>query len=190
MHATAARHLLAAACLILLGLPLFSAAQPAPTDLGDKTFTPEEVVRALAPRVGEAPVRRKRGLGVVAVETGPVAAESTRRSVSMQLQFEFDSANLTSQALERLDVVGAALQSPELGKGKFMISGHTDVTGRYEYNLGLSKRRAEAVRAYLVSRHGIEVGRLITIGKASDELMDPSKPDGAVNRRVQLDAVN
>ena len=190
MNATGARHLLAAACLIVLGFPLLSAAQPAPTDLGDKAFSPEEVVRALAPRTSDTPVRRKRGLGVVSAETAPVTAEPARRSVSMRLQFEFDSANLTSQALERLDVVGVALQSPELGKGKFMIGGHTDATGRYEYNLGLSKRRAEAVRDYLVARHGIELGRLITVGKASDEPMDPSRPDSAVNRRVQLDAVN
>lgn len=176
--------------LVVLGLSMRSLAQPAPTDLADKAFNAQDVVRALAPRSADAPARRTRGLGVVPAGPSVQAAETERRSVSMQLQFEFDSADLTHGARERLDEVAVALRSPELSNGRFLISGHSDATGRYEYNLGLSKRRAEAVRDYLVARHGVEARRLVTVGKASDELMDPARPDSPVNRRVQLDALD
>lgn len=190
MRAKVKSRLLLAACVLALGLPTWAQGQSAPTDLGDKEFTSQDIVRALAPGVAPTPARRKRGLGVVAAEPASSSVEPVRRSVSIELQFEFDSSRLTRAALEKLDVVGAALRSPELSSGKFLISGHTDATGRYEYNLSLSKRRAEAVRDYLVSRYRVEADHLITVGKASDELIDPSRPDSAANRRVQLDALN
>ena len=108
----------------------------------------------------------------------------------MQLQFEFDSAKLTDGALLRLDAVGQALQAPELIGGRFLVSGHTDVSGRYDYNLGLSKRRAESVRDYLALKHGVEKRRIVTVGKASDEPIDSASPTSAANRRVQLETMD
>lgn len=166
-------------------------------DLKDRDFKPEEIVRALAPREAtdgastSKPARRTRGLGVVQAGVTDVAeVESPRRSVSMQLQFDFDSAQLTYGAMSRLDAVGIALRSPELRTERFLLSGHTDSTGRYDYNIALSKRRADAVRDYLVQKHGVESSRLVPVGKGSDELVDPRDPANAVNRRVQLDALN
>lgn len=188
-------------CILWVGLfalaPATSAhAQAKPTDLGDRSFSADEIVRALAPRQGEVRSQRSRGIGagrgLVVTEAPASEAPSAteRRSVSMQLQFDFDSARLTPSAQERLDVVGAALRAPELSNGRYLFSGHTDATGRYEYNLALSKRRAEAVRDYLLVRHSIEPRRLLTVGRASDELIDPANPDSGVNRRVQLEALD
>jgi flagellar motor protein MotB len=56
--------------------------------------------------------------------------------------------------------------------------------------LGLSKRRAEAVKNYLVTNHGISASRIVPVGKASDELLDPSDPNSPANRRVQLETLN
>ncbi len=186
--------------LIALASPLASA-EPGknhPTDLKDREFTADEIVRALVPKVdstgapGSGPKRTKRGLGVVQAGSpgsDSPSAQQVRRSVSMQLQFDFDSARLTDSALTRLDAVGTALRAPELAASRFVISGHTDSTGRYDYNLGLSKRRAEAVRDYLVRRHGISAERMLPVGKASDDLIDATNPDSAANRRVQLETM-
>ena len=186
--------------LAALASPL-AAAEPGknqPTDLKDREFTADEIVRALVPKAdsagapGSAPTRTKRGLGVV--QAGSPGSDSpssqqVRRSVSMQLQFDFDSARLSDSALTRLDAVGTALLAPELVGSRFVISGHTDATGRYDYNLGLSKRRAEAVRDYLVRRHGIPPERMLPVGKASDDPIDTANPESAANRRVQLETL-
>lgn len=175
----------------------FAVAQaPGAVDLKDREFTAEEIVRALIGRRESAPdaagtlsATRKRGLGVV--PSGQQASDASGpRKVSMQLQFEFDSASLSDGALSRLDAVGQALQSPELSAGRFIVSGHTDASGRYEYNLALSKRRAESVRDYLATRHGVNVQRIVTVGKASDDLIDSASPKSAANRRVQLETLD
>lgn len=194
----------------LLALVLLSTAQNALAqvhDMKDRAFSADDVKRALArpptetsalPRTpsnaGDQPApsgRRTRGIGVVSAGTAamPTVADATRK-LSMQLQFAYDSADLTNSARERLDAVGTALVSPELESGKFVISGHTDAIGSYAYNLALSKRRAEAVKSYLVSRHGVREDRIIPVGKASDELLDAADPKNPANRRVQLESLN
>jgi len=163
-------------------------------DLGTRSFTTEDVIKALERRPQGEPVRKTRGLRGVEVKPAEGAAASSDssapRKLSMQLQFEFDSAALTDAARARLDAVGAAFTSPQLTAEKFIVSGHTDITGRYEYNLALSKRRAEAVKTYLVSRHGVAPERILPVGKASDELIDASDPASPANRRVQIETVN
>ena len=67
------------------------------------------------------------------------------------------------------------------------IEGHTDSVGGDDYNVGLSQRRAEAVRAHLV-RQGVETGRITTLG--AGEGSPVSSNDTAVgrqqNRRVEV----
>ena len=104
------------------------------------------------------PTRRIRGLAVVPAENAvkePATDTGTSapRRLSMQMQFGLDSAEVMESARSRLDALGAALQSPELVASSFVISGHTDSTGRYAYNVALSKRRAVAVRNYLLARY-------------------------------------
>ncbi|QTN22202.1 OmpA family protein [Rhizobacter sp. AJA081-3] len=164
-------------------------------DLRDRAFTSQDVVNALtAPAAASSSgtTRKKRGLAVVAAD-GQLAAPETpppRRALSIQLQFEFDSARLTDDALAKLDAVGSALQSTALRTARFKVSGHSDAAGRADYNLALSKRRAEAVRTYLVARHGVEAERLAALGKGADDLLDPSDPRSAVNRRVQFETID
>lgn len=165
-------------------------------DLRDRTFTAQDVVNALAkppePTQTSASARKKRGLAVVPTGgEGPNGMEpSARRALSIQLQFEFDSARLTDDALVKLDAVGSALQSAALQSSRFQVSGHTDAAGKPDYNLGLSRRRAEAVRTYLVARHGIATDRVVATGKGAEELLDPADPRSAVNRRVQFETLD
>lgn len=67
------------------------------------------------------------------------------------------------------------------------IVGHTDSTGRHEYNMQLSEKRAESVMKFLRG-YGVAAGRMIPIGVGPDEpLVDNSTPENrAKNRRVEI----
>jgi len=68
-----------------------------------------------------------------------------------------------------------------------MIEGHTDSIGGEDYNLGLSQRRASAVKSYLVNE-GIDSSRLSASGKGKDDpVADNSTATGRQqNRRVEV----
>jgi outer membrane protein OmpA-like peptidoglycan-associated protein len=67
------------------------------------------------------------------------------------------------------------------------IEGHTDSVGGDDYNLGLSQRRADAVRSYLV-RQGVEAGRITTrgAGKGSPVASNDTAAGRQQNRRVEV----
>ena len=160
-------------------------------DFGDKEFTAGDVVRALAPAPAAAPAQKSRGLSVGTDDAKEVApavapAEAGSRKLSLRLQFGLNSADLTPVAKQRLDVVGEALASAELAKSNLIVSGHTDSTGSYDYNLRLSKRRADSVKLYLVSAHDIAPARLKAVGRGPDDPIDEANPASPLNRRVQL----
>jgi OmpA-OmpF porin, OOP family len=112
--------------------------------------------------------------------------EPNRRTLILEgVHFEFDSAKLTSDSYAVLDHVVLALQDwPDI---RVEVGGHTDSKGSDEYNLGLSDRRAKAVRDYLVSR-GIARSRLEAKGYGESEPIVSNDTDAgrAKNRRVEL----
>ena len=68
------------------------------------------------------------------------------------------------------------------------IVGHTDDVGAAEFNLDLSRRRAEAVKKYLVD-HGIDSGRVTTEGRGSTDpdVPNDSEINRAKNRRIEFE---
>lgn len=106
------------------------------------------------------------------------------------VNFDFDSAELTPSAQDRLDnVVDALDASPDV---EFRVDGYTDSTGPAQYNLGLSKRRMESVRSYLID-NGVNPDR-ITAAEGhgeSDPIASNSTREGrAKNRRTELNVTN
>lgn len=63
--------------------------------------------------------------------------------------FEFDSSALTPEAMENLRAMAAALKA--LDGTKLLIEGHADERGSNEYNLALAQKRADAIKAFLMS---------------------------------------
>ena len=103
------------------------------------------------------------------------------------IHFDFAKADIKPIGKAVLDarVVPALRANPD---AKIRIVGHTDSVGPAEYNLGLSLRRAESVRDYLVSQ-GISITRLSVIGKGEDFPIasNDTREGRADNRRVEFE---
>lgn len=101
--------------------------------------------------------------------------------------FAFDSAELTDQGKDAIEEYRAKLR-PELSEAYAgIIIGHTDSTGNDEYNMDLSKRRAQSVADYLVST-GIDPDKLRVVGRGeNDPIASNNSEEGrAQNRRVDI----
>ncbi|MBK1839060.1 OmpA family protein [Azospirillum sp. YIM B02556] len=106
--------------------------------------------------------------------------------ISFQVEFAFNSAQLSPKATGILNELGRALTSPDLSAYRFQLTGHTDAVGSADYNLALSKRRAASVRDYLTKTFGVSPGRLMARGLGSQQLLDPANPASDANRRVEI----
>lgn len=111
---------------------------------------------------------------------------SDRPSVDMEVYFDFNAWKVTPAAAATLDRLGGALASRELASRGFLLEGHTDAKGKPDVNLTISQLRADAVRDYLVARHGINAGLLRSIGYGEERLKVPARPHAAENRRVRV----
>jgi OmpA-OmpF porin, OOP family len=99
--------------------------------------------------------------------------------------FKFNSAQLTDDAKQQLDQLG------KVGTMKryfVAIEGFTDKTGTPEYNLALSRRRAEAVQTYLVAQRNMPVYRIQIVGLGKEKPVNDEKTrdDRQKNRRVEV----
>ena len=100
------------------------------------------------------------------------------------VNFDFDSANLTSAAKTALD---QSLSQIKMSSGGIVVAGHTDSKGAADYNKSLSAKRAASVAAYLTA-HGVSADRLSSKGYgAAMPIGDNSSAAGRLqNRRVEL----
>ena len=132
--------------------------------------TPEAIARSLAPP--------SRGLGGVVADKPRVGA---------LIVFDFDSDRIRGESRALLDAFGQALCGP-LASGYFLVVGHTDDVGGRAYNQALSLRRAEAVKRYLVKRHGVASDRLACQGRGDEEPLASNDEEAgrARNRRVEF----
>jgi OmpA-OmpF porin, OOP family len=101
--------------------------------------------------------------------------------------FAFNSDKLTAEAKQALD----QLVSGQLGTVKryfIAIQGFTDKIGTAEYNLDLSRRRAQAVQTYLVAQHNVPVYRVQIVGLGEDKPVNAEKTreERSKSRRVEV----
>jgi OOP family OmpA-OmpF porin len=106
-------------------------------------------------------------------------------SVNLNIAFEYNSSELKPEASDQLQQLQLALGSDSLREDRFLVAGHTDAKGNPQYNQRLSLQRAESVKRFLTA-HGIDAGRLDTIGYGSERLLDPDRPNDPRNRRVEI----
>jgi len=193
--------------LLLTGALFFA---PAPGVFAQDSVTKDSLVRALK---APAPKRTTRGISIY--KTGPtikqkslirsLATRKTRKitveerteitkiikthnrpTIDLVIYFDYDSANITPKSLPTLIKLGQALSDKQLKAATFLVAGHTDASGSNEYNLSLSERRANAVKAYLHSNFGLQATGLVAIGYGEEQLKNTADPASGENRRVQI----
>lgn len=120
-------------------------------------------------------------------QTGPLDKGTAPIFMPGDVLFEYDEAALKFEAIESLNKLGRIIQrNPQI---RFLIEGHSDSFGPAEYNLGLSERRATAVRDWLVGHMGIAPEQIRTRGLGSAKLLVPAEGsirEQAPNRRVEI----
>lgn len=130
-------------------------------------------------------IRKTRSLSVADREQVAALAKS-RPQVDLEINFEYNSAQVTPASEPQLHSLGKALTSAELNGSVFMLGGHTDAKGSDGYNMSLSERRAETVKKFLIDNYQIPAENLVSTGYGKTELKNKSDPFGAENRRVQV----
>ena len=108
------------------------------------------------------------------VAVPPVAAKVTFSADSL---FDFGKAEVKPAGKQELDRLAADLRGVDFDV--IRVTGHTDRIGSHEYNMELSTRRAEAVKAYLVESAGIPPGKIVARGTdGSDPVTKPGECKG------------
>ena len=132
------------------------------------------------------------GCGAAAAPVAPKAAApvaaASKVTYAADAFFDFDKAVVKPAGKAKLDDLIAKVKGINLEV--IIAVGHTDSVGSDAYNQKLSVRRAEAVKAYLVSK-GIEKNRIYTEGKGEKQPVadNKTKEGRAKNRRVEIEVV-
>jgi OmpA-OmpF porin, OOP family len=135
-----------------------------------------------------APVPAPAPLAVAPAAAPPPPAPIRDVVVLKGVNFANNSAQLTAASTAVLDEVASTLVKRSDIRAE--VAGHTDDRGEANYNRSLSQKRAESVRAYLVSK-GVDASRLTARGYGEDSPIADNKSDKgrAENRRVELRAL-
>lgn len=113
------------------------------------------------------------------------AAPAPPASISMQIQFGFNSDRIEGASAATMSNLATALSSDELKGRMFQVVGHTDGVGSAAYNMHLSQMRAASVKRFLID-HGVEGSRLSASGKGASDLINAADPTAGENRRVEI----
>jgi len=140
---------------------------------------------APAPQAAPAPAPAR---AAPAPAPAPAPAAASKVTYAADAFFDFDKAVLKPEGKAKLDDLASKVKAINLEV--IIAVGHTDAVGSDAYNQKLSVRRAEAVKAYLVTK-GIEKNRVYTEGKGEKQpVADNKTTEGrAKNRRVEIEVV-
>jgi outer membrane protein OmpA-like peptidoglycan-associated protein len=148
--------------------------------------TTEGIVQELGIKPsGPAFQKGARGLGGIADDEQAIAAAP---KVGALVLFDFDSDGIKAESLPLLQEFGKAFQSDKLKDAVLIVAGHTDNTGSDEYNLNLSRRRAEAIKTFLVSQYRLPENQLLVKFYGENKPLESNETtEGrAKNRRVEF----
>jgi outer membrane protein OmpA-like peptidoglycan-associated protein len=111
---------------------------------------------------------------------------SSKPKIDLDIQFDYNSAEISANSLPAVQSLGQALSNANLKGSTFVVAGHTDAIGGEAFNQGLSERRADSIKRYLVDKFGIAGSDLVTVGYGKDKPKDSNAPMDPINRRVQV----
>jgi outer membrane protein OmpA-like peptidoglycan-associated protein len=124
------------------------------------------------------------GAGHKALVVIPLAPAGAPQ-VNLTLQFASGKYQLTKADEQQLNTMAVALNSVQLNKAKFTLSGHTDDVGQVLINQKLSCARALSARTYLIAA-GVAENRLSAYGFGSSRPIPGSAANLSANRRVEF----
>jgi outer membrane protein OmpA-like peptidoglycan-associated protein len=176
---------------------------------GDGTVLADQIVHALQPKpltrglsMGEpqidqaakakentflASVRDRKTRSLSLGEREEIATiASTKPNIDLEINFDYNSAEISKASLQAAQELGKALSNPSLRGSTFVVAGHTDGIGGDTFNQDLSERRADTIKNYLMQKFGINGSDLVTVGYGKTKLKDAQNPTDPINRRVQV----
>jgi OOP family OmpA-OmpF porin len=152
---------------------------------GVKESVPTPAPRTMAPEpIAAAPTPKS--APVTAPPPSPPAP--TKVTFSADSLFDFDKSVIKPAGQQALDKFAADLKGASFSV--INVTGHTDRIGGHEYNLKLSARRAEAVKAYLVQTSGIPADKITATGTdGSDPVTKPGDCKGNKKTKKLIDCL-
>ena len=139
---------------------------------------------APAPKAAPAPAPK----AAPAARPAPPPAAATKVTYAADTFFDFDKSVLKADGKAKLDDLAGKVKAINLEV--IIAVDHTDSVGSDAYNQKLSVKRADAVKAYLISK-GIEKNRVYTEGKGEKQPVADNKTGAgrSKNRRVEIEVV-
>ena len=123
------------------------------------------------------------------VEPQAAPKKELKEKVTISLNVQFDTDKAVVKPKYKDDIKKVADFMKEYPDTKASIEGNTDNTGSAAYNKKLSKKRADAVAAYLVKNFGIDKSRLSTVGYGFDKPVASNKTAKGRQQNRRVDAV-
>ena len=124
--------------------------------------------------------------GMESLRTVVANLDDYKMQTQVAVQFDFDRYNLTGNGKDDLEKISAAVKSDR--RYFIAVEGYTDSTGSKPYNEALSRRRADQVVQFLVTKYDIPIFRIYTIGLGQLRPVDQAsnRAARAKNRRVEV----
>lgn len=128
------------------------------------------------------------GHEVIEDSTNPLDPSDDLLLYTLNIEFDYDKAIIRDHDFRDLEIIARVLKRDPGATAR--IEGHADKRAKStrQYNLDLSKRRAEAVKKHLITVGGIDQGRLSTVGYGFDRPLAPNDTEANMqkNRRVEV----
>lgn len=158
-------------------------------DSGDEAVEMRVATRRPAPVIINQPTKPVVHKPVQTPKKSETIKESLqeRNEVSLEVQFDLDSATIRDESHPLLESAAAAMSDIRYQNSNFLVEGHTSQEGSAQHNQKLSERRAASVRDALV-RYGVDADRLSVIGFGFSKPVYVGQVESlrSANRRVVL----